>query len=280
MVGCPERAPRGQTRRRLAQGRLDARDLEGLLSRERGQDRREAAGQHRLPDTRWPDEHEVVTAGGGRGQRGASPGQPADVGQVERLVVEQALGIGCGWGREVGPRRLSLQARPQRGEIADGAHRDARHEGRLTGVGLGDGDGPGARRSERGDEGQGAGYRAHGAVEAQLAEHPHTVEATRRQLVAGEEDGSGEGQVEPRARLADGRRRQVDGDPLLGPRQLRGEDGGPDAVACLAHGGVGEADDGEAGKAAADVDLHADGVTLDPDEGGGADDGERHGGPP
>src|SRR5690606_5781075 len=38
---------------------------------------------------------------------------------------------------------------------------------------------------------------------------------------------------------------------------------------------VGQADDGEAGQAGADVDLDGDGAALDPEDGGGRDGGEH-----
>ena len=98
-----------------------------------------------------------------------------------------------------------------------------------------------------------------------------------RDLLAGRQQGGGDGEIETRPDLAQARRGEVDRHAAHGPRQLGGEERGPDAVAGLAAGGVGQAHDGEAGQALGHVDLDPDGSPLDTEEGGGLG-GCEHGG--
>ena len=94
---------------------------------------------------------------------------------------------------------------------------------------------------------------------------------------AGDEQPHRDGQVEAGAALPHSRGRQVDGDPPQRPGQPAGEDGGAHPVAGLAHGGVGQADDGEAGQPVGDVDLDRDGLTDGAVQGGRRDGGEHAG---
>ena len=75
----------GPTSRR-ARGRVDARDVERVVAVEVGQDRRQATGEHRLPDSGRTDQQHVVPAGRRGRQRDARVHEPLHVGEVERLV--------------------------------------------------------------------------------------------------------------------------------------------------------------------------------------------------
>ena len=66
------------------------------------------------------------------------------------------------------------------------------------------------------------------------------------------------GQIESRAFLADIGGREVDGDGFVGIAEARIEQGGLDALAALAHGGVGHADRDEIARVAAGVHIHLD----------------------
>ena len=57
--------------------------------------------------------------------------------------------------------------------------------------------------------------------------------------------------------------------------KVRREERGAHTLARLAHGGVGEPDDGVRGQAGGDVDLDGDGLAVDPDERCTADRGEH-----
>ena len=83
------------------------------------------------------------------------------------------------------------------------------------------------------------------AVEAELADQEEVGDVLDVQRAVGAENADGDGQIEAGAFLLDVGGREVDGD--AGGRNVEAGvlDGGADAVARLAHGGVGQADGGE-----------------------------------
>ena len=113
------------------------------------------------------------------------------------------------------------------------------------------------------------------AVEAELTDEGPLPHGLGRELLAGHQHADGDGQVEGRADLAHRRGGEVDRGAGVGPLEAAREQGGPHTVAGLAARRVGEAHDGEAGKAPGDVDLDGDRDAVDPDEGGGRDGGEH-----
>ena len=89
----------------------------------------------------------------------------------------------------------------------------------------------------------------------------------------GSEDADGDGEVEAGAFFLEVGGREVDGDAGGGKVEAGVLDGGADAVARLADGGVGEADGGEGfflGFDAGEVDFHVDDVCVDAVDGGAA----------
>ena len=128
-------------------------------------------------------------------------------------------------------------------------------------------------------DGQHAGDGAHAAVEAELADQEKAAEVVRAQRAIGAEDADGDGQVEAGAFFLEIGGREVDGDE--GGRDVEAGvlDGGADAVAAFAHGGVGQADGVEVifiGDHAAIVDFDVDEVGVDAVD-GGAESFEEHG---
>ena len=95
------------------------------------------------------------------------------------------------------------------------------------------------------------------------------------ELAGGAQQGRRDRQVHPRPRLAQAGRRQVDDDPAQRELEAAVDQGGPHPLARLAHGGVGQADDREAGQAAVDVDLDPDRAGGDAVEGEGSGRGEH-----
>ncbi len=122
---------------------------------------------------------------------------------------------------------------------------------------------------------QRAGRVAQLTAEGELAEDRAAGQRVGGHLAAGREHRQRERGIEARAGLAHERRREVGGDPALGELEAGVEDRRADAVARLSHRGVAEADDGERGQAAADVDLHPDLEGLDPVDGKRRDPGEH-----
>ncbi len=92
-----------------------------------------------------------------------------------------------------------------------------------------DGLDPGA--SERVGQHQRARDRAHGAVQAELAEHAGPVEATLRQVRLGEHQRERDGELEPGTGLAHVAGREVDGDPLEREVHAGGEERGAHPLA-------------------------------------------------
>ena len=78
------------------------------------------------------------------------------------------------------------------------------------------------------------------------------------------QDGQGERQVQPRPGLAQVSRGEVDGQALLAPGDAAGAQRGPDTLARLAHGGVGQAHEGESGQALGGVSLDLNDVSGQP----------------
>jgi hypothetical protein len=160
------------------------------------------------------------------------------------------------------------------GEDADGIDR-------LEGSGLG---GIGGRQQELArpqracqiGEGERATHRPQSAVEAQLAAEDAVRHGRGRQVVVGDEQGEGDRQVEVVALLA-----QVGGGEVDHHRTWRQvvatvADGAAHALAALAHGRVGEADELQLRQAEAGVDLHLDRQRVHPPGGAREHAGEHH----
>ena len=126
--------------------------------------------------------------------------------------------------------------------------------------------------------GQDAGDLADGAVETELPDH-HRIPQPRCRC-ARRQHGQGRGEIEVGAGLAQRRRGHRHDDLRPRPRQAGVGHGGAHAVLRLAHRGVAEADEVDAGQAGADVRLDGDRAGRHPVEGDGADSTERHVRPP
>ena len=126
-------------------------------------------------------------------------------------------------------------------------------------------------------DGEDAADPAETAVERELAERGGALERAARELLRRCEErernlprsrqhGQGDREVEARTLLAERRRREVDDDPAVGPVGLGRPDAAADALLRLLTGAIGEADDGEARDAVANVRLHVDPARLEADE--------------
>jgi hypothetical protein len=213
-----------------------------------------------------------MAAGGGHLHRGATHGLTAHVGQVGR---PGAGGTNVATrGRRIGPRVVAAEAPHELAQRVGGADPHPSQQRRLPGAGARYDHGPGGHGRHHGDDPRDGPERP---VEPQLAQEGAPGNGLGRQLVGCHEQPDGDGQVEPRTALADPRRSEVDGDPLGGPRQAAGEERGPDPVARLAHGRVGQSHHVERGQPGGHVDLHDHGTALYAQHGGGWDGGD-HGG--
>ncbi len=113
---------------------------------------------------------------------------------------------------------------------------------------------------------EGAANRPDAAVERELAHRGMLGQSLCRKLLRRGQDREGNRQVEARALLPQTCGREVDGDPLQRPVELRGADAATDSVLRLSAGPVCETDDREARQAAVDVRLHLDPAGLEPDQ--------------
>ncbi len=106
------------------------------------------------------------------------------------------------------------------------------------------------------------GHGTNRAVEGQLADQRQLRQPLEVELTGRGEQGGGDRQVQPRPGLAQAGRSEVGDDPPQRELEAAVDQRRPHPLARLAHRGVGQADDGEGGQAAVDVDL-------DPDRAGG-----------
>jgi len=148
----------------------------------------------------------------------------------------------------------------QMASAVDGAARQCRlglilvrHDQRFTGI-----------RTAQCDR-QGAADRAEGAGEGELGAENDVLQAARRKLVRCHEDAQCDGQVEPRAILGQIGGCEVDGDATSREFEPAGGQRAADAIPRLAHGGIGQADNGEGRQPASEVNLNADPRRIDTD---------------
>jgi hypothetical protein len=99
--------------------------------------------------------------------------------------------------------------------------------------------------------------------------------ARRADLLRAEENADRDRQVERRTLLRQIRGCEVDGDPSRRIFEAGVADRAADSLARLLQGGIGQADDGEAGQPGRHVDFDADDAPLEPGDGGGEDRGEH-----
>ena len=247
---------------------VDPRHLERLVARERRQDARQAATEHRLARARRPGEENVVLARGGELER---PPPALLAPHLREIGHERLLELVAS--RRGGERDLLLAAEvgDRLREVVDGDDVDAGESGLRTPTRPHRGaasDRPGAlpRRPRSCPRPAGRGRRAR---------------ARRRSACSSSRPGGSwcepastresDRQVESRALLSQRRGCEVDGDPVpRGPRQHRVDDAAVHTVLGLLAGAVGEPDDRERGQIGRDeVRLDLDAARLEADDGGG-----------
>ena len=201
-----------------------------------------------------------MTAGGGELERAARALLAADVGEVGRIGLRRLVG-------RLRRRRTELAAQvgDGLGEVPDRDRLDAAELGLAGRLGRTENPlEPGPPRPF--GDGERPAHRSHAAVQRQLADRGVLGEPVGRDLPRGGEDRQRDREVEAGALLAQAGRREVDGDPLQRPLELRRADAAPDPVLRLRTGSIGEPDDREAGHAAVDVRLDLDAARLEADE--------------
>ena len=279
MRGSERRPDHQPARRQREPGyRMDPADLQGGRLVEGRQETGKPVGQHRLPRTRWPDQEDMMAAGGRHLQRPPGPSLTPYIRQVRTVDpgwTPVGIGrdrIGAGLARSERPTLTSPQALHQRGQIrcrSDGVL--ARQAG-LDGTHLGDHQ---DAAPDRFGQHHGARHPPEGAVETQLADERHPLDGSGVQLPGRHQKPDRDGQVQTGPALAHTGGGQIDGHPVAWPRQSTRKDGGPHPVPRLPHRRVGKADHREAGEAHGFVDLDRDMFAVDPDEDGGRNGGDH-----
>ena len=235
---------------------VDLGGLEGLFKAERGEDGGKALGEHGLAGAGWADHEDVVAPGGGDLQSAFGDVLAADVSEVGVVVGGLAEHLAA-----VDDERLSEDVALLGGveELADfkerfdGVDVDAFDDGGLARVGGGDDEVPDAGGAGGDGDGQHALHGAEGAVEAEFADEDEVGDVLDGEAAVGAEDADGDGEVEAGAFFFEVGGGEVDGDAGGWEVEAGVADGGADAVAGLADGGVGEADGGEAAVVCADL---------------------------
>ncbi len=174
---------------RLARRRVDAGDLERLGVRQGREDGAQPPGQHRLAGAGRPAEQEVMTARGRDLERLARERQPADVGEVDQLVVERCARRGRSGSARADPSRATAPrpsgtraARRACAPPAPARRRRARPRRRWR---AGTTTAPTPARASASTSAKRARHRPDRAVEAELAEHRDAVEHAGRERVVG-----------------------------------------------------------------------------------------------
>jgi hypothetical protein len=231
--------------------RVHRGDLQGLLVGQRRQDRGQSLGEHRLAGTGWPDQEQVVTAGGGQFEPAPAQFLTDHVGQVGT----------AGWHRV--RRRWRVEqwtaAADEVDEQAQGigrSYRHVRYQSGLPRVGQWYHDPPDAGPYRREHAGQDAPDRAYRAIEPQFTEQHHALQRRQWQYPGPGQDRHRDGQIEDRTVLGQRRRQQVYRDSAVGPAFAGVDQCRPHPVARLVECGVGQAGQREAGESRGEIGLH------------------------
>lgn len=251
----PARGPEGV----VVGDRVDGGALQRLLLVHRRQDAGEAGGQHRLAGAGGADIEQRMGAGGGDFKGAPGLALAVDIRHVEvrprrgRIVRRAFVGgqlidaVEVGTDLEEVFRRVALESADQ---------------SRLLGILLGQDQG--ASRVAGGEGGrEDAADGAQLPGEGKLAAEFIVTQGLAGQLIGGGEYTQGDGEIESTPLLRQIRGRQVDGDAPGGKFELAVDQGPPDPVLALPHRHLRKTDDGEAGKAVGEMDLHGHQGRLD-----------------
>ena len=266
----PERSPHHErlARRQQARHAVDARDLDGLVGRERRHDARQTPREHRLARAGRAGQEHVVRPGHGHLEGALHAGLADDVGEVGvagRRRGQQPVQIR-------GRRRFAaarLDLRTASCQRRRRIHFEPRHQRGLRRVAGREHEAAHAAPVQALRQGERSGDRSQAAVEPQLADgrqRPAAVAAVAH-LPGREQERERDGQVERRPLLADVRRGQIDRDAPRGELVRRVDDRGAHPLATLLHGRVGQTDDAERRRRRHHVGLHHHRVALEAAQG-------------
>ena len=109
-------------------------------------------------------------------------------------------------------------------------------------------------------------HRLNTSIQRKLTNEDRVLKSHRRDEACGQSNGRRDREVKSRPRLRNASRGQIHGDALVQDVQATRFERSTHAIACLAHGGVEQADERERHEARPCVCLHVDKVSLDADD--------------
>jgi hypothetical protein len=113
-----------------------------------------------------------------------------------------------------------------------------------------------------------------GAIQGQFSQHFESAKTLWGNLARGRQNAERDGEVVAASALGQVGWRQIDGHAPGGKFQAGIENGTAHALLALAHGGLGQAHDGEGGKAIGQVGFNGDQRRINADVGAGVDDSQ------
>jgi len=216
--------------------------LDGFLHRHRREDARHALAEHALARAGRPDEQQAVSAGGGDFDGALHMVLPAHVGEIH--VVVAVAGEECG---EILAQRCERIFAGEEGEclaeIAHAIHVNARdHRGLARILDRHNELLPPDAAGLDGDR-EHAAHGTHRAVEREFADEAKVVGVIELHVLRAGDHGECDGEIEARALFFHVGGSEVHGHVAARPAEAAVGNRGLHAVACLAHGGIWQADD-------------------------------------
>src|ERR1700733_1633111 len=248
---------------------VDLGGLQRFFEAEGREDGGQALGEHGLAGTGRTDHEDVVTAGCGHFEGALGGMLAAHVGEIQRVMLQLTEHL---FGFDMEGRDVNAAIACGVEQLAHFVQRFYRVDvhafdyGGFAGVGFGHNQIFDAVFAGSNSYGEHSGDGAQGSVEAQLANQDELAEVAQLQGSVSAEDADGHGEIEAGAFLLDVGWCEVDGDVRGRDVEAGVFDSGADAVAALAHGGVGKADGVEVilvGLDAREVHLDIDHVGVD-----------------
>ena len=263
-------APRSRVALEAAGG-VDGHGLERLRFAHRREQSRQAVGEHGLAGAGRADHEHVVPAGGRDLEdplgRLLTP-HVREVGSLDRKGVRHR-------GGERLDRRSAEEVTSGLGEVRYRKEPRRAREGRLAGISGGEYQAT-RRLAGRHRARHRPPDRLHGAVQGQLADDLHLGKPFGGNLSGRGQYAERDGQIEPASLLGQIGRAEVDDHPPVRVLKVGCDERGPDPVRALADRGGRQSHQGGAGQTPAQVHLHGDERSLEPEQRPGAGESERH----
>ena len=230
--------------------------------------RRESGGEHRLAGSGLSQKKHVVPTGSGNFQSRNCFRLTTHVGHVceGRITVTFPLAAHTHPPVERSLHSLSPGPRDQVSQMCEVQDLNAADQTRFLGACRRYYHPANAPRTRREDSRQHSAHRLNTSIQRKLTNEDRVLKSHRRDKARGQSNGRRDREVKSRPRLRNARGGQIHGDALVQDVQAARLERSAHAIACLAHGGVEQADERERHEARPRVCLHVDKVPLDADD--------------